>query len=786
MLNTAAFSAPNDFGQWARNLTYTSFAVTQFASNLISGGPVIQSFVSGIENLTGSVLKYSTTAFQKATENEVNRLAAGGAISNSFNKKIDFESGLGLFDEIKVKLAKSAASLPGTTADYITVFRSLSDDMATALNTAGSSAASLKSLFREKVPKAVENLVLQTKLYGQDIPVSSITRTYSKLLSTGKVNSKEIFVQRNPVLRTGIENWEKQNGKKLPQLNVRDRFEALNKIFADSISTQQMAGLTNSFQAKVETIKSFLFDPDVGMFGFEREFKNASGQTTTIFKTLAKAIGPVIDRFSDLTQNLISYGDPAKAAADVFDGSLGISLADFQARLGALNQAIQITEGDFKTKLRAGLIAAFNFDFETFDFAAAIRSFFTKIAKAIETFGDNIKPDDKLGNAMSALLEGLFKVASAVMGRLARQAAEHPVETAQFVALTNPGALLQGITAFTTTLIVAFPVISFFTQGLVTLSVIMLKLTGIIAGGSTIFSAIAAGIGAITAVVTSLAFIVVAVIAFIAAIVVFKEQLLSAGKYFTELSNTMSGPFQSAIQSLGWSLSKLGEAGTALSQAWNDFASGNWREAIYNLFKGLVKIIQSIFGGLGSGAQAIGGAIMSIDWGGMLSVLKTFCGFLLDGLSNLFFGSKNASVNNRAAAMNSVPEINQQGAPLDGLTNVFKNQINTIQQFYNPGSKPVFTDPDLPIKNNAFGNPLGNLLAAVGAEQAAMPNGANIAISNSSEAVLTSSQAQSVMQGFSTSKSIGNITVNVVMSANSTSAEDVGAAVRRELIALLD
>ena len=138
------------------NLSFASSSLASFTANLISGGPVIQGFIGQIENLGKSALDYSIKAFDKASENEVNRLAAGGAISNSFSKKIDFNEGLNLFDEIKIKLAKSAASLPGTTSDYITVFRSLSDDMATALNSSTLGGKQLSQLFRDKVPQAVE------------------------------------------------------------------------------------------------------------------------------------------------------------------------------------------------------------------------------------------------------------------------------------------------------------------------------------------------------------------------------------------------------------------------------------------------------------------------------------------------------------------------------------------------------------------------------------------------------------------------------------------------------
>lgn len=755
------------FQKWTQSLVYSGYAVGQFTSSLISGGPVVQGFLSSLENLTSSVLKYSTQAFEKATENEVNRLAAGGAISNSFSKKINFDEGLQLFDEIKIKLAKSAASLPGTTADYITVFRSLSDDMATALNSAGAGAGQLKQLFREKVPQAVEKLVLQSKLYGQDIPVSSITRTYSKLLSTGKVNSKEIFVQRNPVLRTGIEKWEKENGKKLPQLNVRERFDALNKIFADSISTSQMDGLKGSFQAKIETIKSFLFDPDVGMFGFEREFKNASGETTTVFKTLAGAIGPVIDRFTDLAQSVVTFADPSQFAVNFFDSTAGVALKNFGERLGVLNQIIQITEGNFETKLHTALKAAFNFDYKTFDFAGAITKFFDGLAKSIETFGDNIKPDDKFGKAMEALLSGLFKVVGAILGRAARQAAEHPKESFQLIALTNPGLIFNAFTALSTSFLVLAPVIKLLFSGFSSVAGLALKIPVVNSVLGALGNTITAVLGAFASAIGAVAVI----LAFTAAIVIFKDQLLSAGKHFTDLSNTMSGPFKDAVQIFGWSLTKLGEAGKALATAWAEFTAGDWRGAIVSLFKGLVKAIQGLFGLTGAAVSAVGGAI-SVAWEGMLPILKQFGLFLLDGLVNLFTGAK--SLDKLTARVGSAPIVEtKNGSIIDSGLDAYKTWHNRLNATL--GLDPVF--------GNYTGNTYGSILASLATERANMPSGASLAIANSSETIMTRGQTQAVMQGLSGSKSIGS--VNVYVTQSNASAEDIGLAVKNQLVALL-
>lgn len=774
------------FTEFTRSLVYAGHSVAQFSASAVSGGPVIQSFIQSIENLTQNVLSYSSKAFETATQNEINRLAAGGAISNSFSKKIDFDAGLELFDDIKKKLAVSAAALPGTTADYITVFRSLSDDMATALNSAKAGGPELKKLFRDKVPKAVETLVLQTKLYGQDIPVSSITRTYSKLLSTGKVNSREIFVQRNPVLRTGIEKWEKENSKKLPQLNVRERFEALNKIFADSISNQQMMGLTNSFQSKVEGFKSFVFDPDVGLFGFEREFKNASGETTTLFKTLADAIGPVIERFTILAQNIQNYADPAQLSANLFDKTIGVALEDFKYRLIDLNRTLQITEGDFQTKLRAALKVAFNFDYVTFDYSAAIDKFFAAIIKGIDTFGDDFKPTDEVGQSMTALLDGLFGVIGAIFRRLTKQAMTYPKETFQFIMLTNPALVLQGFIA------------------LATVSIALGQLFGFISGGLAAagpgIKVFMAGISGTTVAVVG---IVVAILAFIAGIIIFKDQLKAAGKNFTELGDNMIGPFKTAFQALGLALTLLGEAGQTLSDAWNKFASGDWRGALLGVFDGVGKAISGIIAGLGAGAAAVGGALV-IAWEGIWPQLQKLGSFIVDGLVNLFTGKKD--LNKLVDSVSNAPVIEtKNGTKLDDALDAYKTWINRLYSIF--GVAPAFS--------NASGNNLGNLLFAAQMEKRLMPPGANLVMANTSEAIIPAEKASQMLAPFrpaanvstllpasssqinssSSSSQVDNassllsssaVTVNVYVTQSNSTGGDIAEEVRKALVSLLE
>lgn len=733
-------------------LAFAGSTVSSFTESLVSGGPVIQSFLGALQNLTDSVLQYSTAAFTKASENEINRLAAGGAISNSFDKKLSFEDGLSVFDELKVQLANSAASLPGTTSDYITVFRSLSDDMATALNSSKLGAGELKALFKEKVPKAVENLVLQTKLYGQDIPVSSITRTYSKLLSTGKVNSREIFVQRNPVLRTGIEKWEKENSKKLPALNIRERFEALNKIFADSISPEQLQGLTGSFQAKIETLKSFTIDPDVGLFGFERKFKGSDGKDTTLFLALAKVIGPVIDGFSNLARNLINFGDPLQAINGVIDKTIGPVLESLTTKLNIFNGVFQTTEGDFQTRLDNALKSAFNFDYKKFDYSAAIDSFFNTIAFQIENFGKNFKPSSELGESINSMIGGVIKVLGAIFNRAYQASVENPVATFQFVVLTNPGLIFQGLIAVMATIAVLSPLI---TGAFALLAPVVGALGSAILSITPLFVTALAGLAGLFA---GLIAAIVAVVAFFVGIAVFNKELVSWGKSLQKWGEQMGGWWGMVLQSFGLMTELFGKAGAALKSFWDNLTSGNWSAAIGDLIKAIGYTVLGALAGLGGIVQTITGAL-----GEVLKVIMDgftrFFNWLWTGITGVFTDIRNFFIKpttQRLADANKVIEAR----PGD-----FGDQVREKLQV----AKSYWF-------GNAEGNNLGNLIAAVNTEQRIMPAGASVTIANTSEAIIPQNKAQALLNN----KTGASVTVNVFANTNANPT-DIGSAVRREL-----
>jgi hypothetical protein len=136
------------FDNFSQNLSIVSYNVTNFGQALTSGSFVMSSFFDGVSSLSNSVLEYSKQAFDEATKLEVDRIAGGGAISAGFDNLIDYTKGLQVFDNVRTKLAITAAEKPGVTSDYTNAASLLNDDIAAALNKTGRVPTSLQKFLK--------------------------------------------------------------------------------------------------------------------------------------------------------------------------------------------------------------------------------------------------------------------------------------------------------------------------------------------------------------------------------------------------------------------------------------------------------------------------------------------------------------------------------------------------------------------------------------------------------------------------------------------------------------
>jgi hypothetical protein len=790
------------FDNFSQNLSIVSYNVTNFGQALTSGSFVMSSFFDGVSSLSNSVLEYSKQAFDEATKLEVDRIAGGGAISAGFDNLIDYTKGLQVFDNVRTKLAITAAEKPGVTSDYTNAASLLNDDIAAALNKTGRSSDQLTKVFENITPKLIENLVLNSKLYGQGIPMSAVTRSFAKLLDTGKIQNKEIFFSKNPLLKSAIAKYEKENGK-LTGMNKEKRLFALNDIFSSTFSKQQLDALQNAFATRIEGLRSYVLDPDIGLFGFNRKFKNPKdpGSEITFFQVLANAASPFIDALAESAKLITAFADPMQALGGLIQTYVSPIILDWASKLNRGIDTAVNTSGSPLEKIRAGLNDAFDFDISTYDFAGAITKLFDSIAAAIDGFGvkGNYFNNPKVDAAITAFINGIVKVLGSISNKIAEKAMEDPIAFAKVAFILNPSAVLQ----FGILLVSLIP-------ALISLGSLLWAI------GGAILTGIAAVLAFVTTTVLGAVLLFVGIfIGLIAVVIVWREQLAMVGYKLEQFGGFM----QTTVRMFGSVLSDLGQAGKRFKDAWDLLLQGNWQGALTSLFEGLMwalgatlKMILIPFVALGdlafsslkAGIEWLGSALVSLGsaiYNFLSKLASSAWNSVSNGASDMWNSASNAIgtvfsgmgaafndyvIKPIVSLLNSIPGFKAAtGFIGQGISNNIEaggTVINGIANAGAAGSKFIGDGFNSVKKLAGFadGNPLGGLLSSLAAEQSNTPSGFSPVFANSSEAIIPRSDATRAIAGLSSRG--GN---SISMTINNYAGDDITEKVRVVLESIL-
>jgi hypothetical protein len=772
-----AGSLGRSFNNLGFNLSVVGYNVTQFSSALVHGNWVLNGFLSGLETVGSAALNYATKAFEEASELEVSRIAGGGALSSGFDNRINFNQGLALYDDVRLKLAKSAAEIPGVTSDYTKIMSLLGDDLATALNSTNKSAEQLQNQFAKIGPEVVKNLVLNAKFYGQGITQGQIARSFAKLLDTGKLPSRESFIQKNPLLKAKIAKYEEKNGT-LASKTKEQRLYALNDIFKDTFSKDQLDLLNNSFSSRFEAIRSYVLDPDVGLFGFARKFKlQGEDKPVTFFDTLSEAAKPFLLALTEAALLLTEFADPMQALGQLVKDKVAPVIRDFSQ---AITRGFDIginSGGNFWQKFNIGFQAAFGIDLSTYDFAGAITRFFDSIASAIDNFGKGGKlgPGTKLEAAIMAFINGIAKVLGSVTNRVAEQAMKDPVNTLKVAFFLNPSAVMQFFILLVSIVPAIVSLIGMFRWLIQVLWTIGQHLFGLV---RIIIAALATPIG----------LVVLAFAAITTASVIFSDWLTAAGSTL----NSFSGFMESTVKTAGLVFSLLGQGGQQLKDAWDKLTKGDFLGAFLNTLSGLgtillatlmalivvpiVAIIDLLASSIAWLVSAIGTEIGRFgqwvnDWGNKLLVsagetIMSWSTSMRDWFASIPGMFKSAVIDPIGNMAKSISDgfNNSMGAVGNGIGSA----ANSVGKFFG------FAD----------GNPMGNMLGAYAMELAASPSGAYPVFANSSEAIIPRPQALAISNVLSnTQNSRGGASISMVI--NNYSGNDIASEVKRALEEIL-
>lgn len=288
------------------------------ASAALAGLSAIKDAVGGIKN-----------AFLDAAKIQTQFVTA--ANSTALNLKVNIDTGFDIQKKLGKEIAKAAAAQPGDNQDYVNIANGISGSIARAF--AGNPEGFLKA-----TSKATSNAGLLANSAGID--GVSAGSTISRFIngSSGFAQLRNIdFFEKNQDLVFQIDKLSKAQGldpKNLQHWTQKQRIDIFNAATSAIVTPAFLARLNNTADAKLQSFKAYLFDPQVGLFGFLREMPSLgdrsvldsfNGLLTTIsflgasasrisamlgfgFDPLAP-LGNLIDWFNDLLVGVSKYLD---------------------------------------------------------------------------------------------------------------------------------------------------------------------------------------------------------------------------------------------------------------------------------------------------------------------------------------------------------------------------------------------------------------------------------------------------------------------------------------------
>ena len=263
-------------------------------ANLISDA--LSNIASGILNAGQSLIGAIGDQF-KASE-EANRGALGATSANAALLGIAFKDSAELTKTISATLAESANKLPGATKDYLDAFNGVSDTLVLS-----------GGMTKKGLTEQGKQMVELTALLGQASGSGSATTSTVLGKMLGDTGSEALFridaFEKVPAFKAILEKDLQKAGKTLGdffKMDAKAKQEQLVGVKKQLFSKEYIDQMNLSMGAQLDTLKSRLFDPTSGLFGFMRYVK-FEGKDTNVLTELGKTFSVLTSAASEVVQS---------------------------------------------------------------------------------------------------------------------------------------------------------------------------------------------------------------------------------------------------------------------------------------------------------------------------------------------------------------------------------------------------------------------------------------------------------------------------------------------------
>lgn len=304
------------------------------------------------------------SAFEDAAKLQTKFLADAGSFSAT--------SGLGLqqskqfMEGMNIELSKLAATLPGATKDYT--------DFANSIN------GTLVRGFNVKTPEGLKayqaeltDITKQITILGQSQNIGAADNALFANRFLGGASLSELrlyqFAERNSAFLLRVKEELKRMGvdeEKFRSLSVETKAKILKKVSGSLVTPELVNELRSTADAMLETIKTSISDPIIGIFGFLRKVKSAGDRSVLdaftgflgawmrlgeTIAALAKAAGIGFDPLKPLIDVLDFLADVATQADLVLSKGVDLSQLNFGGVLGSIVETFTVS---LSSQVKAG------------------------------------------------------------------------------------------------------------------------------------------------------------------------------------------------------------------------------------------------------------------------------------------------------------------------------------------------------------------------------------------------------------------------------------------------
>lgn len=295
-----------------------SGVVRNIKGNISSIGAVaagVTTALVGMALAVGGVMKLSE-GLSAASKMQTTIISGAGDVATMMG--VSYNDALKNVKETQKEISKMAASLPGETAGYGAIASAISSSIAKG-------AQGDMQKYKTDILDVTKTLgmLAATKGVNMDMAASASVKFVNGSANLSEMFSvNDVFQKNQPFkdfLLAELANMGKQE-KDWKSLSQDVRNKAIKLAGAKAFSPEMLKALEMSTESRFQTLKSGLFDPLTGMFGWMRELPGGTG------KTALDSVGEFLRHFTAMSVAIGKFGnsmginiDPMQEAANVIN-----------------------------------------------------------------------------------------------------------------------------------------------------------------------------------------------------------------------------------------------------------------------------------------------------------------------------------------------------------------------------------------------------------------------------------------------------------------------------------